>query len=222
MFRFFTRKKPLTSRAPNNLNINYNTNPLIRNTPIEKTIAKFIKGSKSRNPNIFTDGTIFKIRDYLKMNPDNSARILASRFNSSQPDLKGVSQEDIDDMKFQLTRTNMDGGERDYVENVKISNVYPYHNKNIPRYINPMLTVARTKVLKNPRVLPINSQLRKSLLYNMRGNVPLNNRKTSILKLTQPPTNLQYNFSKNGIHEGLIAHNISLRPYRTRKNRSRK
>ena len=109
---FFTRKKPLTSRVPNNSSINYNINPLSRNTPIEQTIAKFIKGSKNRNPSIFTDGTIEKIRNYLKMNPNNSARILASRFNSSQQDLRGVSQEDIEDMKFQLTRTNINGGKR--------------------------------------------------------------------------------------------------------------
>lgn len=110
--RFFTRKTPLTSKGSNNFNINYNTNPLIRNTPIEKLIVKFIKGTKSRNPSIFTDGTILKIREYLKMNPDNSARILASRFNSSQPNLRGVSEEDIEDMKFQLTRTNINGGKR--------------------------------------------------------------------------------------------------------------
>ena len=83
---FFTRKKPLTSMAPSNLrnlNANTNTNPLIRNTPIEQAISRFIKGSKSRNPSIFTDGTIEKIRNYLKMNPNNSARILTSLYKQS-------------------------------------------------------------------------------------------------------------------------------------------
>ena len=110
--RFFTKKNPLSSKG-NNAVPEMETmeqNPMLGNDP-EKLAKKIIEGYKKHNIRIFNN-TIPSLRNYIQKNPAVGKDFLSSRFNRSQSDLSTVSDEDIKDMKYQLTRTNLNGGRR--------------------------------------------------------------------------------------------------------------
>lgn len=85
-------------------------NPMLGNDP-EKLAQKLIEGYKKHNRSVFNT-TIPSLRNYIQKNPAVGKDFLRSRFNRSQSDLSTVSDEDIEDMKWQLTRNNINGGKR--------------------------------------------------------------------------------------------------------------
>ena len=110
--RFFTKKNPLSSRGNNGVPYSEmeGRNPMLGNDP-EKLAQKLIEGYKKHNTNIF-ETTIPSLRNYIKKNPSLAKDFLYSRFNRRHSDLSTVSDEDIEDMKYQLTRNNINGGRR--------------------------------------------------------------------------------------------------------------
>ena len=110
----FTRKSPLSSRSNmNRINATSTTgvNPMYNTSAIEPHVSKLIQGYKKQNTRIFNTA-IPPIRNYFKTHPSQVNSYLQTRFNRSQSDLSDMSQEDIDDMIHQLTRTNLNGGRR--------------------------------------------------------------------------------------------------------------
>ena len=108
-----TRKNPLSSRS--NMNRANTTtegvNPMYNTSAIEPYVSKLIKGYKKHNTSVFNTA-IPPIRNYFKTHPSQVNSFLQTRFNRSQSDLSDMSQENIDDMKHQLTRMNLNGGGR--------------------------------------------------------------------------------------------------------------
>lgn len=86
-------------------------NPMYNTSSIEPHVSKLIQGYKKHNTSVFNTA-IPPIRNYFKSHPSEVNSYLQSRFNRSQSDLSDMSQENIDDIKYQLTRNNINGGRR--------------------------------------------------------------------------------------------------------------
>jgi len=112
MFEWLTGKKnPLSSKGYNSLNSNIvQLNPMY-DEEREILVSSLIQGYKKQNTSVFNK-VIPPLRRYVKENPQFAQTFLETRFNRSQSDLSDVSDNDIEDMKRQLTRSNINGGRR--------------------------------------------------------------------------------------------------------------
>ena len=120
MFSWF-KKSPLSSKGLNSVNSNNNIqlNPMYDDDR-EILASSLIQGYKKQNTSVFNK-VIPPLREYLKQNPKFAQTFLETRFNRSQSDLSDVSQNDIEDMKRQLTRANINGGRRKTRKNKKLA-----------------------------------------------------------------------------------------------------
>jgi len=111
MFSGWFKKSPLSSKGLNSVNSkNIQLNP-IYDDDREILASSLIQGYKTQNTSVFNK-VIPPLREYVKKNPKFAQTFLQTRFNRSQSDLSDVSQNDIEDMKHQLTRSNINGGRR--------------------------------------------------------------------------------------------------------------